>query len=280
MQFIIDDIKYSVNTDLHIHTSFSSNHALSSIEDNVLAAREKGIKTLGISDHGPGHIFYGTKRKDIPLMREEIRILNEKYDDIDILLGVEANIINKNGMLDVRPDEFAEYDYVIAGYHYGVVGKNPIGSMLNHGNNMIRTKMIKTKMVRSKMAKTNMLRSKAIRPKSKYENLRLMKRNTTYIVRALENNDIKILTHPGDKAPVDLLEVAVVCAKTDTLVEINTWHDSLSAEDLDTMALTDCKFIIGSDAHSADRVGDFIGGVRLALKAGIDLNRIVNLKVG
>ena len=254
MQFIIDNIKYSLDTDLHTHTSYSRNHSLSSIEDNVLAAREKGIRKLGISDHGPGHIFYGIRRQDVPRMREEIRMLNEKYDDIEILLGVEANIVNKNGMLDVRPEEFPEYDYVIAGYHYGVVGRNPIGSMLNHGNNILRTK-------------------------TKGESIKLMRRNTEYIVKALKKNDIAILTHPGDKAAVDLLEIAVVCAKTNTLVEINTWHSSLSAEDIKTMALTDCQFIISSDAHSADRVGDFISGVRLALDAGLDLTRIVNLKV-
>lgn len=255
MQFIIDNEKYTINKDLHTHTVYSRKHAFGTIEENVMFAREKGITTLGITDHGPGHIFYGIKREHVPLMRDEISLLNEKYDDIEILLGVEANIINKNGVLDVRPEEFPEYDYVIAGYHYGIIGRNPVGSMFNHGQNMLANK-------------------------TKLDSPALIRKNTNQVVNALRKNDIKILTHPGDKAPVDLLEIAVVCATTDTLVEINTWHSSLSAEDLNTMALADCKFILSSDAHSPDRIGDFASGIRLAKESGIDMKRIVNLTIG
>lgn len=254
MEFIIDGVKYILDKDLHTHTVYSRKHAFGTIEENVIFAREKGITTLGITDHGPGHIFYGIKREDVPRMRDEIQSLNAKYDDIEILLGVEANIINKNGILDVRPEEFPEYDYVIAGYHYGIIGRRPIGSMLIHGQNLLACK-------------------------TKMDSQQLMRKNTNQVVNALRKNDIKILTHPGDKAPVDLLEIAVVCAETDTLVEINTWHSSLSAEDLNTMALADCKFIISSDAHSPDRVGDFASGIRLAKESGIDMTRIVNLKM-
>lgn len=254
MQFIIDNVKYELDKDLHTHTVYSHNHAFGTIEENVLFAREKGLKTLGITDHGPGHVFYGIKREDVSSMRKEIIELNEKYSDIEILLGVEANIINNNGILDVRPEEFPEYDYVIAGYHYGIIGRNPIGSLFNHGQNLLANK-------------------------TGIESNTLMRKNTNQVVKALQKNNIKILTHPGDKAPVDLLEIAVMCAKTDTLVEINTWHSSLTAEDIKTMAIPDCKFIISSDAHTPDRIGDFAGGIRLAVESGIDLNRIVNLKV-
>ena len=253
MKFEIDKKIYTVDKDLHTHTVYSRNHAFGTIEENVLSAREKGIKTLGITDHGPGHILYGIKREDVPKMKEEIQRLNEKYRDIRILLGVEANIINKNGMLDVRPAEIAEYDYIAAGYHYGAIGRNPVSSMVCHCKNFLATK-------------------------TKKEVIRLMKKNTSFIVNALEKNDISILTHPGDKAPVDLLKIAVVCKETDTLVEINTSHLSLSADDLKTMALSDCKFVINSDAHKPDRVGDMLSGVKLVIEAGIDLSRVINLK--
>ncbi len=254
MKFIVDKKTYNIDSDLHTHTVYSRKHAFGSIEDNVLFAREKGLKTLGITDHGPGHVFYGIKRSDLPKMRDEIKRLNEKYNDIEVLLGVEANIVNKNGLLDVRPEEFTEYDYVIAGYHYGVIGRNGPGSILNHGYNIFDIK-------------------------TKRDNLKLMKRNTEFVTAALRRNDLKILTHPGDKAPVDMLEIAVVCQETDTLVEINTWHSSIKPEDLRTMSLTDCKFILSSDAHSPDRIGDVVSGIRLALESGLDLTRIVNLSV-
>ena len=38
------------------------------------------------------------------------------------------------------------------------------------------------------------------------------------------------------------------------------------------------KFILSSDAHTPDRVGDVREGIIRALKAGLDLSRIVNIK--
>ena len=86
--------KYEMGYDLHTHTIYS--HGTGSIEDNVKAAIAKGMSHIAISDHGPGHRFYGIKREDVPKMREEIEALNRKYPQIQIRLSVEANIV-KNG---------------------------------------------------------------------------------------------------------------------------------------------------------------------------------------
>ncbi|MDR1778155.1 MAG: PHP domain-containing protein [Clostridiales Family XIII bacterium] len=249
---MVNNRKYSLISDLHTHTVYS--HGKGSIEDNVVAAIGKGLKTIGISDHGPSHLGFGMSRKDIPKMRSEIEALRDKYPEIEILYGIEANIVNKNGDLDIKPAEFALFDYVMAGYHYGAIGRNPVGTMFNAAHNLIEYRTGR-------------------------EPKRLIRHNTDYVVSALLKNDVKVLTHPGDKAPMDLLEIAIVCAKTDTLVEINTHHMSLSAQDITTMALADVKFIIGSDAHKPGRVGDFVAGVNVLLDAGLDLDRVVNLRV-
>ncbi|MDR1953490.1 MAG: PHP domain-containing protein [Clostridiales Family XIII bacterium] len=248
IEYKINNKKYSMTADLHTHTTFS--HGTGSIEDNVKAARAKGIMKIGITDHGSGHIAYGVRRRNIPKMRAEIERLGAIYTDMEILLGIEANIVNSSGILDVKPAELNSFDYIAAGYHYAALGHNPIGGAIN-----------------------------AIQNLAGIDTSRLIRRNTRNVVRALERNPIKILTHPGDKGPVDLLEIAVVCAKTNTLVEINTAHASLSADDIKTMALADVRFIISSDAHTPGRIGDFVGGVNLAIDAGIDMSRIVNLRI-
>ena len=61
---------YKMVFDYHTHTTFS--HGKGSIEDNVKAAIAAGLTGLAISDHGPGHLTYGVKRKDFPVMRAEI----------------------------------------------------------------------------------------------------------------------------------------------------------------------------------------------------------------
>jgi putative hydrolase len=252
IEYMVNNRKYSLISDLHTHTIYS--HGKGTIEDNVREARERGLQKIGISDHGPSHLGFGISRKDIPTMRAEITALQKKYTDIEILLGIEANIINRSGVLDLSAEDLMAFDYVIAGYHYGAIGRNPIGTLFNATENLIVHRAGK-------------------------EPKKLMRRNTDYVVSALRNNDIQILSHPGDKAPMDLLEIAVVCAETDTLAEINTHHRSLSAEDLRTMTLTDVRFIISSDAHKPDRVGDFVSAVNLILDSGIDLDRVVNLEV-
>jgi putative hydrolase len=220
----------------------------------VQAAREKGLRAVGIADHGPGHVFFGMKRSRFQSMRQEIDRLNLKYADIDIFMGVEANIVNPSGRLDILPSEFDLFDFVIAGYHYGVLGENPLGSGLLHGGNMLCHY-------------------------TGWGRKRLRARNTALIEKALYTNDFKMLTHPGDKGPVDLAAVAAACANTDTLLEINTQHDCLSAEDIKTAArVAGLRFAVSSDAHTPGRVGDFMPAVELALRAGLDLSRIVNLE--
>ena len=119
--------KYEMGYDLHTHTIYS--HGTGSIEDNVKAAIAKGMSHIAISDHGPGHRFYGIKREDVPKMREEIEALNRKYPQIQIRLSVEANIVKNGNHLDVTPEEYDQYDFVIAGYHYGIPGCYSISNL-------------------------------------------------------------------------------------------------------------------------------------------------------
>ena len=98
------------------------------------------------------------------------------------------------------------------------------------------------------------------------------------VIKALYENDIAILTHPGDKGPFEMLPIAEACADTDTLMEISTWHPHLTVDEIRIAAQTDAQFIISSDAHVPERIGDFEGGLERALEAGLDLSRIVNLR--
>ncbi|MDD4376999.1 MAG: PHP domain-containing protein [Eubacteriales bacterium] len=239
--------KYRMTFDYHTHTVFS--HGKGTIEDNVKEAMKKGLKAIAISDHGPGHLTYGVKRRDFPVMREEIQRLNDKYKDINIFLSVEANITNRYNYLDVTKKEFNQFDFVIAGYHYGITHGYCIGNWLeNHvdGLDLIGKK--------------------------------LLIKNTDMTIRALHENDIKILTHPGDKGRFDIGVIAKACEETNTLMEISTWHTHLTVDEIKLTSSYDVKYIISSDAHTPNRVGSFLGGVKRAIQAGIDMDRIANIE--
>lgn len=237
-------MEYKLTFDYHTHTIHS--HGKGTIRENVMAAREKGLTEIAITDHGPGHLEHGLKREDIPEMRRIVTELNKEFDDIKIYLGVEANIIDTEFALDVLPDEFSNFDFVIAGYHYGL--KNG-----HNGENWREFYM-------------------------GYHNKKVLIRNTDMALRAIYDNDLKILTHPGDKASFDMIELAKACAETNTLMEINTQHDALNSVQIKQCAEFDVQFILSSDAHTPEDVGEFSYGLRRAINAGIDLDRIVNLR--
>lgn len=243
----MEKTNYRMIFDYHTHTTFS--HGKGSIEDNVKAAIAAGLSAIAITDHGPGHLTYGVKRSNFPVMREEVDRLKLVYPELSIYLGVEANVVAVGNYLDVTEDELKYFDFILAGYHYGITHGYCIANWLDaHG--------ISTAGARRK----------------------LMVKNTDMTVKALYENEIKILTHPGDKGPFDLAEIAKACAATETLMEISTWHDHLTTEEIKLCAKEDVKFVISSDAHTPDRVGSFAGGLERAAAAGLDLSRIVNIE--
>ena len=240
--------QYKMTFDYHTHTTFS--HGKGSIEDNVKEAVAKGLKAIAISDHGPGHLTYGVKRKDFAVMRREIERLRPLYPELDIYLSVEANIVSIGNHLDVTEEEKSWFDFLIGGYHYGIPKGYCVGNWLDaHG-----------------LAPSSVGTS-------------LLVKNTDMTIKALYENDLKILTHPGDKGRFDIKAIAEACADTNTLMEISTWHDHLTVEEIKLAAKADVQFIVSSDAHSSRRVGSFEGGVQRALEAGLDIERIVNIEV-
>ena len=151
--------------------------------------------------------------------------------------------------LDIRPEEFEEFDFIIAGFHYGCFNCSSVKNWLwAHGF------------------------------KAGEESLR--KSNTKMVTDALRKNDIAILTHPGDKGPFDIPEIARVCAETGTLIEINGRHGHLTTEEIkEAMKVEGLQFVISSDAHTPDAVGSFRTALQRALDAGLDVSRIVNIRL-
>lgn len=104
--------------DTHTHT-IASIHAYSTLLENIYAAKEKKLTGLAVTDHapglGPGETFnksyFGNMRKAIPEFVHGIRILK----------GVEANVIDHEGNLDLPTSTFEKLDIVIASCHEKVV---------------------------------------------------------------------------------------------------------------------------------------------------------------
>lgn len=129
-------MSFKIVADYHTHTNLArghiplfntlfGEHAKGSIESNVRVAIKRGLKEIAITDHGYKHIAFGMKSHKYEEIRKLIDDLNNsslvKDNNFRILLGVECNIVSKNGDIDVK-DEAIEYlDIICAGYHRGAV---------------------------------------------------------------------------------------------------------------------------------------------------------------
>lgn len=100
-----------IEVDSHTHT-ISSGHAYSTLQENIVAAASNNIKLLAVTDHGPAmpggpHRWYFMNMRIIP------RIIN----GVGILRGIEANIINEQGELDIDSDVQQQMDIVLGSLH-------------------------------------------------------------------------------------------------------------------------------------------------------------------
>lgn len=98
--------------DLHTHTIASGHGSNATITQMAKTAKEKGLKILGISDHGPATLG-GAKEAYF----RSLSIAPRKRFGIDLLYGAEVSILDNCGSLDLPNDILANLDYVIASLH-------------------------------------------------------------------------------------------------------------------------------------------------------------------
>jgi DNA polymerase (family 10) len=107
----VDDIR----GDLQMHTTWSDGST--SLEEMVETARSLGHEYIAITDHGGTLRVAGSMDAEtIRRQGREIARLQERYDDIRILHGVEANIL-KDGSVDVAKEVLRDLDVVLASVH-------------------------------------------------------------------------------------------------------------------------------------------------------------------
>lgn len=104
-----------IKGDLHVHTSWSD--GLNSIERVAARAREKGYQYIAVTDHSQSlKIARGLSLSRLKEQQQEIRSLNEKFEDFRVLTGIEVDILPK-GDLDCPEEILKEMDLVVASVH-------------------------------------------------------------------------------------------------------------------------------------------------------------------
>lgn len=97
--------------DVHTHT-IASGHAYNTIKEMAQTAAEKGLQLLGITEHSmsmPGtcHDFYF----------HNLKMLDREMFGVEMLFGVELNIIDYKGTVDMNEKLLRAMDVSIASMH-------------------------------------------------------------------------------------------------------------------------------------------------------------------
>lgn len=239
--------------DYHIHSKFSKiRHAKNTAEEIVKKAIEHGLSEIAISNHGLKHISYGIRKDSLVTLKNEIDDLNSKYSKINILLGIEANLLSLSGNTDIDSIIIENCDIVLFGYHTFV----KYSTFVDAFHFLVLNKL-------------------AI--KFGFMKDRIRKRNTDAILNSFAKNKINVLTHPGEKLIVDIERIAEAAEKYNVMLEINTNHKHLSVEEIMICKKYNVKFIISSDAHEVSYIGDYTSAINRIKESDLDIINIYNL---
>ncbi|WP_026894604.1 phosphatase [Clostridiisalibacter paucivorans] len=218
--------------DIHCHT-IASGHAYSTVSEVIHEASNKGLSIVALTDHGPEmpggpHMFYIANQRVIP----------KKVMGVHVLKGVEANIMDFEGALDVPDRVLKNLDLVIASLHdkciepghrdentAAIIGaiENPLVDIIGHSGNPVF-------------------------PIHKEEMVLAAKKNNTLI--EINNSSLGV-TRKGSL--VNCIEIAKLCKKYKVPV------------------------VMGSDAHIAYDVGNFDKVVEIFKDIDMPRDLIMNL---
>lgn len=231
--------------DYHTHTPYS--HGKGSVLDNAMVAKSKGLKELAITDHGFSHKTFGLKRSQIDNLIMDIDKA-KKATGVNILLGIEENFLSLDGKIGLYKRDLDFLQIVNVGYH---------------------------KLARPCSAKDYF---KLFLPNNMHFYTKAqIERNTLCVLKAIETQPINIITHLGVGMPVNLAEIARLAREKNVFIELNGKRIAFNGADIETLLKYDTQFILNSDAHKPEKVGDVRNGMNYVIKYNIPEKNIVNL---
>ena len=219
-------------TDLHTHT-LASAHAYSTLYENACAAKKLGLEMIAMTDHAP----------DMPDSTHSWHFLGydnapKNIDGIKILAGVELNILNKMGEIDLPEDILRDrIDIAIASIHGVVYNEKSGGDHTDTWLNVIKNPYID-------------ILGHSGSPSFMYD--------IDTVVEAAKNANIciEINNHSFDARPKNVercREIALACKKLNANIVVN------------------------SDAHFMNQIGIFGNAVRMLEEIDFPEELIMNL---
>ena len=243
--------KLLLTGDYHTHTPYS--HGKNTVAENAARAKQLGLQEIGITDHGFSHIAFGLRRHKTDAYRKECEAAEKAYG-VKVLVGMESNIQGEDGATDLTDRDYDFFDVFLCGKHTFIRYATWKDAFYYGFGNY----------------KTDKLRL--------FNLDKLIVRNTQAYINAIKKNPVDILTHLNYLCPSNALEVAKCAADYGTYLELNAKKEHLTDDELaEIAAKTQVRFVIGSDAHSANRVGEIERVKGQLARIDFPLDRIDNI---
>jgi putative hydrolase len=104
-----------IDVDTHTH-SLASLHAYSTIDELAKGARKRRLKGFVLTEHGPALHGGGIPH---PYYFANLKVLPEKLHGVRLFHGVELNVIDDEGGVDLPAKYVRHLDFVLCGLHEG-----------------------------------------------------------------------------------------------------------------------------------------------------------------
>lgn len=220
--------------DLHVHT-VASGHAYSTVQEIARAAADRELSMIALTDHGPAmpggpHAYHFSNQVVMPDWLFGVRLLK----------GIEANVMDRQGRLDLDEFRLGKLDLVAVGLHAVC---SPYGSLRENTAMMVAA-------IRNPY--TDIIVHPG-NPEYRIEEEAVVREATCAGV-ALEINNSSLTGSRKGSMPY-----------CDKIVKLARQYGT--------------KLVIGSDSHFYESVGDFSAAVQLVEKYDVDGEQVLNISV-
>ena len=218
--------------DLHIH-SIASGHALNTVDEISAYAEKCGMTHIAITDHGPA--MEGAPHGGYFEVSE---MVSPKRNDLKIYMGIEANILDLEGTIDLHDPYYSMQKIISAGIH----------EKTGFSGNSLQD-------------------------------------NTEALLAVIKKKRCQIITHPwGECFPVDMETVTKAAIANGILLELNDrvfrypTVPMIKAykKMIDIIKKAGGFFIVGSDSHVKENIGNDSHIMALKDELGLTLDNAIN----
>ena len=217
--------------DLHVHT-VASGHAYSTVAEIARVAADKELALIALTDHGPAmpggpHAYHFSNQTAIPNVLFGVRVLK----------GIEANVMDRRGRLDLDEFRLSKLDIVAIGLHTVC---SPYGNKKENTTMMVEA--MQNPFVDIVVHPGN--------PEYLVDEETIVKAAVQYNVALEVNNSSLTVSRKGSLPHCDHI---VSLAKA-----------------------YGAKLIVGSDSHYCETVGEFSVAAELLAKHGVSPEQVLN----